>query len=182
MVHQALSDAAREFCQRTRTYTIEHPLTLSQNSYEYAIALPDLDWYEIKWAKIDGKPLDPGRLDGPVNWADRTDRPLQYASIDGESIRFWPRPDQQYTVQIKLAVSPQLGKTALPAGLYNRYGQEIARGAAADLLEMEGYPWYNPNMAPRHRTAFASAIQQAVADRDRNLTSASPSVRMRPIA
>lgn len=190
MVNQALSDAARVFFARSRAWRMDVPLTFLEGVYTVPLALSvnnePLDWLDIHLATLDnGTHLKPGNLRGfnSAEWDDSgPGPPVVYGSIDGKCVTIYPKPDTDYYVQLSVSVQPSLDGTHIPDVMRDRYGQTIAHGAAADLLTMEGYEFFNPNMAPPHERHFAAGISQAVADQNTSRTIASSMVTMRPMA
>lgn len=185
MVRAALSDASRTFFGRSFRWTETVQLALVAGVYEYALPMDPakLAWVGINWMAIEpGRPLDPASmLKDPIDHTVQ-DRPRFYSAGGDASIQLYPTPDKAYSMEVSMFVRNAREAIEIPYQFIELYGDAIAGGAVADLLNMEGYPWYNPKMRPNHLTAFETGIQQARVDREQGQTRAPTTVRMQPIA
>lgn len=182
MAVQALSDAARDFFTRSRAWrkTVEVALQQGTHTYEPDAGAGAL-WIGLNRADIGAKPLDPVAVDAAIDHSIE-DKPRYYGSEDGEKVVLYPTPDGAYTLNLTLECIPAIGGTEIPDAMLAKYAKFLAHGAAADLLNQEGYPWYNPGKAAFHKAKFEEGVNDAAVAMEVGHTRASQSVHMRPLA
>lgn len=72
-------------------------------------------------------------------------------------------PDQSITngLSMVLAVQPKMASESFPDWLYSQFGQRIADGALARLLDIPRKPWSDAVTAARHKREFDNACAAA---------------------
>ncbi|MEM1152945.1 MAG: hypothetical protein AAGI44_02325 [Pseudomonadota bacterium] len=181
MATQALSTAAREFFLKTRAWTEVQDVTLDAGDYDFEPTMATgQEWVSIDWMKVNGNVIDPATFKIEPDFG-RQSTPDYFGSNDAQSILVWPTPKEQVAIEVSLVLRPALNAKEVPDAQLALFAEPIIHGAAAELLEQRGYPWYDPSRVPFHMGKFESGIQDAHAAKLVSHTQASHAVRMRPM-
>lgn len=156
-IKQAIVKAAITFCHDSRYVYIERNFSsvLEGQSIEFAagsslnrqarqqINTPQITTTTIFKITQDGELLTPG---------------VHYHQHSADVIRFLAPLEN---VSICGAVEPISGAVLIPSELINDYAEELADGAAVELLMQTSRPWANPEKAGMYRILFNEAIRDA---------------------
>lgn len=165
----AVRNALIELCDRAPVWRYEHdPLSSMANEGVYDFEPPTGgEVVKILQAWYDGKSLTPMSEDqlhaaySDYRTADGT--PEYYTQDDQTQIILVPRPTTALVDAIKMIVQlkPTIASTNADTRLYNRYREQVARGALARLFDMGGESWADPDKADRNLTLFNADIVSA---------------------
>src|SRR6478609_287527 len=137
-----------------------------------------------------------------VDWTDREGVPTYYTQIEPNEVILVPCPDDNYLgitppdpfnppdplappvivrrqMRIIAAVQPTVDAAEIDDSLFNYYGEAIAYGARARLVETAGQPYYDPQAAPMLWGRFYGGVSEAKARRMRDHTRAVQHVQLR---
>lgn len=156
-IKQAIVKAAITFCHESQYVYIEREFTelLEGQTIEFAAgsslnrqARQDVSTPQITTAVIhkitqEGEPLTAG---------------IHYHQHSADLIRFLV---PLVNVKIYGAIEPIPGAVVIPSELVKDYAEELADGAAYELLMQHSKPWADPNKATMHFRYFNEAIRDA---------------------
>lgn len=170
----AIIEAAREFCERTRLWREEFdcaadtnpidivPYDATPNANEITL-LEDSEVFEFDETWCDDVLLtqkDTAWLDDNVTlWRTTTDTgtPAYITQLKTNTMMLVPGFETA-TVKAFLFLRPILGAVTLPDFLYSQYRDAIAAGALAKLLVIPGQPFTNPDLAAYYQGKFGSKL------------------------
>jgi len=174
-MRQALIDRMRELCMRSSVWTYR-PRDWPATNYggdDFTFEIPaHTEALRLVEAWVDGDKLAEiaeEDLASESSWWTQTGAPVGFVRTGPDSYRLWPMPSAAVDVQRpKIAIMPALGATEAGDVLYDRYGSQIARGAAAQLMLMPAKPWSNPKLAGVYEQQFQAAVDRASFDQATN--------------
>lgn len=182
IVRQAILDACRDFCKRTKVWNTIKIFSLSPNKSEYQIAIPENTFIQdITYL---------GRLisgSSPVKYDDRTRRKVTESDLDYESpnwresessnaefwrwgiksdrrtVFFYPIPTVALAdgIKCKVILAPNQDASEVPHILFDEYAEGIGAGASAKLLEIPGKEWTDLQAADMRQRQFNRAVSSA---------------------
>jgi len=164
-VHDAVLDAAIEFCTKTRAARDFADTIMTQPGVpEMEIDAPDGDSQvvEVLAAWLPGRQVDPATrpdLDAvyPAGWADLTAGSAaevqRYYCRVPSVIRLVPALTVAVPLRLEIAVAPTRDATALPDILLSRYAEQIRDGALA-RLHQQAAPYADPQRAVLYGQLF----------------------------
>lgn len=160
----ALGKAADEFCERTKVWNhVTSSLAMSATVSDYTPSLPGK--LEHVWSlSVDGQEIDITHASHvSTNHLTDTGKPLQFAIIDDNSIRFYPIPDAAYHYVINCALKPgRFTAAGIEQFIHDNYVESIVSGAIAELTAMPGKAWTNPELSAYHSNEFEKGIVKAL--------------------
>lgn len=165
IVRQAILDACREFCKKTKIWEEMKIFSLAPNKSEYKIALPentnlqditylarlntDTNKYDDRTRfKVTENDMDYEGVAGwggwgnTTNWRDTTNDNADFwrwgIKADMKTVFIYPQPTVALAdgVKAKLILSPDQGAFEVPDVLYDEYAEQIGSGAVARLMEL----------------------------------------------
>lgn len=162
-----LARAARYFCRESRVwqkffqiYTIEGVDTYTVDPSDTGVVLG------VEWLARDGEHLQGRRS---VSMAQNEDSgspegpPYLYHLYEGEGVQVSPVPDQQYILEGVQYLAPSRGSFQIPNWMMDAWGDAIISLACANLLEMPGKDWTNPEAAQIHMARYKTLEDRAKA-------------------
>lgn len=179
-MHDALRDAAIEFCERTRVVTrMMTGLPIVAGEPDIPLDLVDCDMEVCEplevWLVESGVPIGKPRpkttkeLDDrfPEGWRDEVRDSLRlipfWISLTKCSVRLVPQLSVSLNsaVSVLAAMKPTNDAKALPDLLFRHYGQDIGHGALALLHSHKEVGYADSKRVQPHRTAFELAMTKA---------------------
>ena len=164
-VDWAIADAAREFCERSRAWWVEHTINVVGNQHTYLI--PGAKVVHIEQALYRGEeiPSTTEREQTQRNhlWRTEVGEVIGYLRPREQSIRLVRIPGGSLSAGLVVSVSvmPDAGASQLDDDLYDDHRKAIACGALSMLLAQPKKPWSDPGQAMAHRVSFEQAIGSA---------------------
>lgn len=92
---------------------------------------------------------------------EETGRLLAFTDALRQSVTVWPLQANGTAIKVRAVLKPSLAADELPDGLVEQYAQQIARGALATLLAVDGKPWTKPALAGTYGLQFQQDINTA---------------------
>jgi hypothetical protein len=186
LVRHHVKLAAIEFCNRAWVWVVDQgPISVAAGANEYAWEPPaDTEVARIRVAWLDKKPLAPKtRNELSALYGDymRAQGPVAHFVQDVPSkLILVPKPTSSSAdgITAKIAVKPTRSAAGLDSEIFNRYFDEIARGAKARLFGMAKKPWSDPARAMDLREVFEQDIANAKLEVTRSFAGA----RLRGVA
>lgn len=162
-----LAAASRAFCAASKMWSEDDRFTVAAPSFEALVRMSDADVLEIETAFLDDLELTPvSRRD-----LDRTFPGWRTAvTTETSTARFVTQlepntitlyPAQTGTLRLGLVMQTSSEAMAAPGWLIDQYGSDVARGAAATLLELPNTDWSNPDAGVRLGAKFDRARSTA---------------------
>ena len=182
---RALSDALREFCERTHVWQDALPditLVPQQTTYELS---PDagLRAVALKEVRIDGRRIVPLATEvlQLTLFAPPPGEPQGYVQHDSGEVELVPPPMASRTMSMRAALAPKLGAVDMlvPDSLLDDYGEVLASGAKMRLVRQAGQPWFNPDLVLAYGGPFYAGVDSAKTRVSRALGEAQVQVQMR---
>lgn len=162
----AIRNACIDFCDQTHWLTVEP---------DAQTVLPNVDTYDVEFSAG----VMPVRLEwlkiGDVQVNGHLTKDNQVVLRDMPSTRIFNG------LTMRFAVRPTRVSTRVDESLYNRWAEGIAHGAKARICVVPGQPFSNPDLAMFSAGQFRSAISDAKADKQRELTVGPLHVQMRRV-
>lgn len=176
LIDQSVLQACSEFCRATHAVQEVSAQTLVAGQVDYDVDVPVgmlLTTVMAVWSN--NRPLelvgtDEVRLglahvgDIGANLATRGDPTCVFQKVpSGSVLSVYPIPTTTYTngLLVRAAFEPLGSATQVDDILFDRYGDDIAYGAVARILELPDQPFSNPNAAQRFRRLFDASMDQA---------------------
>lgn len=103
------------------------------------------------------------------DWRFRAGTPMAVVQPSLSSIRLVPWPDEHGVVVARLALAPSLDAKGLPDDLIERFWPVIVNGALADIMQIAGQTYTNPQSALTYRMLFQQGVRDARVEGQRNL-------------
>lgn len=165
MVERAVCDAAIEFCEMTQAFTERATLRTRAGHSAYEVVSDDGIPGMVLGATLAGRTLAPVYLEALTNahgeaWKDHVGAPQYYLGDAEDHLRLYPAPDADETGTLSIAIRPSRMDTQWDDRLLERYGEIVADGALARLLNQDSTPWHDPNAAMRRRVRFQQGINK----------------------
>lgn len=197
LIRQMLVDAAIEFAHSTSIAQAVVTDTVSAGVPDYLVLTPSQQELSTVLAVFyQDRMLKPASLqdiesgaavragqDSDVESPVGTPKYYYQITPDDDSIYLWPRPDETVVngLAIRAAFQPVRTASSLEDVLYD-WVRDIAYGALARLMKMQGQSFSNPTLAEIHEKMFAAALLQAKNLGRRGNLRSSASVRPRAFA
>jgi hypothetical protein len=193
-VVNAIRNAAIEFCEKSWVYIYDlEPFPIAANVQDYEIAASDLPATtviaQILYGYYNGIPVPPVTRDMVMSefprWRTQTGQaPTHFLANDAAaSVSLIPIPNGNYNggtsgtvlpngMTFTVALKPTRASTGVPSWIYERYLEDIAKGALFRLYAMPKKFWTNANLAAVNKTLFNDAISKARNDAAKSFTRA----------
>lgn len=161
--------AVIDLCQKAKVWEMDHPaISLVADTASYAFA-PGAGMQVVQplnvWVSdLEINPGSPSDFDASIpTWRTVSSAPAQgYYLPDEDHIAIVPTPSAAITdgLTMRVAVKPTAGTTAVLDRFWDHlnYRDAIRDGALADLYDMTGLPWSNPDAAAKYQDKFNGAI------------------------
>ena len=160
-----------EFCRDTLAWTeFQDSLPMVNGVSDYEIDAPAQSrLIQVMDVWMEGTRLVPVTMkDLPrlmPNWSSASSNlPVYFTSaVERGIMRVYPKPTSVNgsKLTLRIALIPISKATTLPDFLGLHHSETIASGAKARLLMMPSAPWFNPNLAERHRQLFGDGVLNA---------------------
>lgn len=165
MVERAVCDAAVEFCELTQAFTQRATLKVKAGRAEYEVVSDEGIPGMVQAVTVGDHVLPPVFMEALTNaygeaWKDHTGTPRYYIGDGEDYLRLYPVPEADDTGTMTLALRPSRCDSCWDDRLYERYGEVIADGALARLLNQVSTPWVDPNAALQRRQRFMQGINK----------------------
>lgn len=151
LVLQSLSQAAREFCRRTRVWYEDQTLDIAAAVTEYEFDTPTTGAVviELQNVMLDGEDAIQG---------------TDYTVNSGRTLILEEEPSDDVTggLEARAVFAPALWATTLPDFLVSVWGEGIVAGALSELFLMPGKPWSDPDRANYWRRRFLDKVGEAI--------------------
>ncbi len=167
MALRALSDAVKEFCQRTHIWRQAIPdVQLAIGSASYNLVVPTgLQVVALKDVRLGPDKIYPiptavllARVHSPAHG-----KPTAFAEWAPDMIELDRPVKEAELLSIVAAVTLALGvvDVEVPDSLISEYGEALAAGAKMRLVRQASQPWYSPDTGPIYASAFYAAVGAA---------------------
>lgn len=165
MIERALCDAAIEFCEQTQAFVERAKLNVRAGRDTYEVTSEAGSPGMVLGVTVDDAVLPPVYIEALINrygeeWKNHTGTPRHYLADNEDTLRLYPTPDTNLTGTLTLAMRPNRADTRWDDRLFERYGETIADGALARLLNQVSTPWAEPNAALQRRQRFLQGISR----------------------
>jgi hypothetical protein len=167
----ALQQAASDFCERTGYWVEElDVIPVVGGVAEYELELPpQSSLVQIAAVAFNGAILHPRTMDDldkmyvGVDWMTARGTPRYYTQFTNELVRLVPVPDTRMNkaLRVRATLAPSIDADEVPTELYERFGQDIAYGAASRLLREGGREYFNPELSVLYEQRFLQAVSTA---------------------
>ncbi len=170
-VELSLTDAARDFCRRTRAWRAWVETTTSVAG-RYLMTLPaESQVVRIERVTVDDTP----RNVTAFNWIEydangNSAADIGVVSKDAATL-ILTGPETTGAVKAQVSLMPVMGATGVDDLIADRYLEHVAAGAASRLLRMKGAIWYDPQAAGITEAEFRDGVVRACDDTGRSNTS-----------
>lgn len=191
LVDHWLRQVAIDFCQDTCVHTTEvTPIDIVADTATYDLSSPidETEVFMVKAVWYDDVPLDIAPADVLdryfTYWPSVTDtQPSCYTHSRPDQITLYPTPDTALVggLRVKVVLRPTLIATGLASWVFTRYLRAISMGVKGRLMEMQGKPWTNLQIAAANLSEYRSAKAVARGEVSRSFTRGVLSVQPRPI-
>ncbi|WP_086931611.1 hypothetical protein [Agarilytica rhodophyticola] len=163
----ALQRAHHKFCQSTGAYKVTRLLSTQTGQSDYDLNLPDKTTVEeilsVREENTDNF-VSICHDKSELRQTRKSKKPDNIVIFDYNEVRFEPVPDNEYRFVLDLQLLPQLDATEMDSTIYQKYGDGIAYGAAADLLLMPAEKFFNPQLSEFLERKFKAAKRHAMND------------------
>ncbi len=152
LVEQAVLETCIDFCDYTNviTYRLDAVYT-SENVQSYKLDLPNnaVRLSRILTMAIDGKEIDGIVRVARGRYTTMKGKPVSYFVnlTDETTVNFIPTPDQQYVIEVEVALTPSANATVVDDQLFYRYTRAIVSGAISRLCLIPEMPFSNLGMS-----------------------------------
>lgn len=179
LLKAAICAATIEFCEKTLAYRADlDPLMVVAGTPEYEIDPPDLETRIITplYVALDERELKVTCEDEmPDGWrAQNQGTPQKYLVMTAQALWLHPTPDANSTqgLFIRAALKPTRTSTGCEEMLLEEFGDVIAHGAVARIMEVPGKAWSDTQLSAYHGAKFTTDMSTArVRTRKGNTTS-----------
>lgn len=186
---RAIRDSAIEFFDSTLTYTVnQDPEPVYAGLDVVDLEIPaQTRLVQVLRAQIGKRRLDRIARDELYHsgreWKTEVGAPVAITMETETSIRLLPIADQATgeSLLIQFAVAPTRAATSIPDELGERYFREIAMGAMAQLMLMQGRSWSNLKNGVGYRQMYERAIREAKLTAAQDGVTARRQVRLRRV-
>ncbi len=171
VINTNVISACVEFCRETLAWTeFQDYLPLFDDLVDYQIDAPAhsrlIQIMDVWMGNSRLIPLTIKDLQRVMpNWTDAIGSlPVYYtAAVERGMIRLHPKPKNVTgkRLSLRIALVPSSNAATLPDFLELHHFEAIASGVKARLLMMASAPWFNPQLAERHRQLFLDGINAA---------------------
>ena len=160
LIQKALMEAAREFMRFTRWHRESLAFDVTEADRSYALAPTDntLEVFAVTAAQFDGEPLE---AQIPANVRSGTEGFYFFTPPGTLKLTWDPAADVSDGLAVEMCLVVKSGETAIPDAVLRRWGNELAYGALANLLDMEKTAWYSPGMARKNMALWAKGNEDA---------------------
>lgn len=168
-IQRALVLTATDFFQRCKAYTLAFSSPVTAGDTQVTVTLPaNTRLVAPMGVFIDGDPLETVNNEMLAiqfgDWRAQTPGTPRYVMIDdieADELVVALTPNGDYTLSGRVAIRPTRAATTLDDNLMELYGEGLAQGALARLLNMKNTEWYDPKSVPAHARAYAVAVGEA---------------------
>jgi hypothetical protein len=166
LIEQHVADAADEFCRQSHAWRSPNGPMLTTIAGVSIYQLPAQANGEVMaihaaWAEgAEVRVCLPGAADDtdPASSSMRWSLGLEYGSL----VRLTPTPQQGGVVVTgSVSYAPARWALGIPMPLFQRWGREIAYGAAARLTSQGGKPWSDPKASSMLAGQFMAGVLEA---------------------
>jgi len=181
--------AVREWCRQTQWYAVNVSATLATDLDIYDVnQLGDLEALNVESVSLQQFPLDTGivpialtRTDPSMIVPNTTaSTPYRFAYLPEGAIQFFPVPDKDYPVTVRIICQPTYGAVSVPDELLVKWRTAFDAGALAYLFGLLGEPWGDANQEMLYRREFAARVNDGKADKQRGYVVGSVRATPRP--
>lgn len=167
LVDQALRDAAREFCLRSRAWEVKSAaVTSNGTTRQRSFVFPaDAELVRVERASIGGKPWEILNSDATPDDVDETKQVEVYTDtlvvVSKTAYQLWPIPASGKAIVLHLSLRPTMAATQVGDVIYEEYGSPMAQGAVARLKAMTGRDWFDADGAVIADAQFEAGVHSA---------------------
>lgn len=173
------------FCEETRVWKAIMPgMDVEAGVAEYAVPCPtDAALALVEQVWVDGVEIPPATVDavaaGYENWITEEGTPLCYVQLAPDVLTLVPKPtvDAVESLVIRGCFKPSRSAATVPDFLFERYAETIGFGAAANLLNTPGRPWFDPKSAAACMVRYEAGLDRAIAEAGKSFGRAKNRVR-----
>lgn len=149
---QAVKSATIRLCHEARVWShVSERADLLAGEGKYAFIFPDMaaQVVGVKDFRLNGGELAPASLAQWPHGDAATGTPLMWREEEPGFVLLWPVPDRDMpgAVVVTVDLAPALDSGQAPKFLLTHYREAIKWGALAELVNIAGQSWGNPNMA-----------------------------------
>ncbi len=184
--------ACQKFCEKTEVWKYTSPaIDVVEDQQDYEPVLPDGAQIVLSiWINFDGTEIKPGPEPylhslSPYQLINNTSRSFEVRGTDSIHLNFKPRRDITAGLTARFVLSPKrgegnLGGREIPDVIFERWRNEIAAGAKAELMKMKDKSWSNHGQSMIYDNVFDNAIINARSAAAKGYTNRPQMVVMRP--
>jgi len=157
----AIITAARDFCERTRTWRGDDTFNVTTTSCNVFCAPDYADVFEIESARLDGQKLT------PISIPDLDRQVPDWRTLEGQGGTWITQtnrgevtvvPKCSGSLELQLYLIPSQDAQQLPDFLARDYRRAIADGALAEILMIPGQPFFAPDRAQFYSARFDAKV------------------------
>lgn len=166
--------AAIEFFRRTRAWVewLDPMILMASDLAEYELEPPaGADVVRIEQAIINSNRIPVVSFrDVAQDWERQALSDLQLVSRDLKTFHLGGIATAGQLIRVQVALAPSRASAGMPDDLFEKYVDDIVRGARAKILSIPETTFYNPDIFMLEQSAFESAIAGKSVDAWRGLT------------
>lgn len=189
--HQALVDAATQFCTETNVVQVTtYPTPVRAGISVYDLDLPQFqEPMRVLAAWLEGQPLrvltdtQPGSGLTEDETAQPRGAPHSITYVDRGVVKLYPTPDTDApALSFRVVTSPTPDARRLHNDLFYRWHDAVVSGALMRLTAIPAQPFTDPRVEARTTVSFWREVNRARIESRRNHTATSLRARARPFA
>lgn len=167
LIDQALRDAARDFCSRSRAWeeraaTVEADGTTSLLSFVFPTGAELVRVERVTIAGEDWEILNSESL--PADWlesAPEEDLDDTLVVVSATQYQLVPTPSSGDDIILYQSLQPTITATGVGDVIFARWGEKVAAGARKRLKAMSGREWFDATGAQVAHDEFEAAVHSA---------------------
>lgn len=167
MAKVAIAKAANQFCSQSLLWQEEYPEVEVHPGKFVEIPVPK----SAMVVKVMSVAYNGHRLTSTSRDELNSTNVIDYRLFDGEPkfffqadlnvLRLVPEPVKHGVLSIVVALAPTLDASEVPTSLYTRFWEAIANGALADIKQVQGQSFSDPNAALAYKSLFQQGVREA---------------------
>lgn len=163
----AIAKAANQFCAQSLLWQEEYPEVKVHPGKFVSIPVPK----SAMVVKVMSVAYNGFRLTSTSRDELNSTNVIDYRLFDGppkfffqadlNELRLVPEPVKHGVLSIVVALAPTPESTEVPTSLYTRFWEAIANGALADIKQVQGQSYSDPNAALAYKALFQQGVREA---------------------
>lgn len=167
LIDQALRDAAREFCLRSRAWEVKSASVPSDGTTRSrSFVFPaGAELVRVERASVGGEPWEILNSDATPDDVDEAAQQETYTDTlvvtSKTTYQLWPIPASGEAIVLHLSLRPTIAATLVGDVIFEEYGSQMAQGAVALLKAMTGRDWFDADGAVIADAQFEAGVHAA---------------------